>query len=163
MWWACWFKCCFGRAHDEGMLACTCQKIVFAGPNDFMILVLMVRGVSASLPRSLPTLVVWRSLALVQFVASREDRCPGLFHISWPLSISDKKSITRLVQVEQKVQFLNTELEMRWRKGKGKQKLRLHLLLYSGVLLWDSLGTGEGCSCELCGAETSHLPSPTTT
>lgn len=61
--WCCWFRHCSGRAHGEGTLACTCQKMDFARPNDFEIIALMVRGTQGSLPKSLPTLLVCRPLA----------------------------------------------------------------------------------------------------
>lgn len=54
MWWAHWSKHCFGRAHDEGTFVCTCWKIVFAWPNDFMILVLMVRGYQPASQNTFP-------------------------------------------------------------------------------------------------------------
>lgn len=113
---------------------------VFSRPNDFVILVLTARGLSASLPRFLSTLSLQvpsrkEEGALVQFLASREDTCPGLFHISWSFQHQTSRTVRACTSPALEYGTGNEVAE-----GKGKAGAQVTSSL---VFRGPSLGTGE--------------------
>lgn len=152
--WFSWFRHCSGRAHGEGTLACTCQKMGFARPNDFEIIILYDGGNTSQSPQ-IPSHTsglqapAGRMGALVQSV---------VFHILWLLSMSDKRNIWRLMQVQQKSPVLEyrTRNEVTERKGAGRAQV-------TSSLVPGALGEWGKNAAELRGAETSHPLSPAAT
>ena len=143
------------------MLACTCLEIVFARPNDIMILVLTVRGVSASLPKSIPILLVCRSLAGrrgLWFSLLLPEKTQalgfstsiGLFQHQLASSNIRRAEYYKVGAGRAKSPVLEYRTRNEVTEGNGKARAQI---------LWE-LGKD---AAELCGAKTSHPPSPTTT
>lgn len=141
-------------------LPATCQKMGFARPNDFEIIVLMVGGIQASFPKSPPTLLVCRPLAsrrgaLVQSVA---------FPHPWASFNIRQAEYFKVGAGTAKSPVLEYRTRNGDRRERDRESSGYIFFLYLG--LCPSLGlSGNGARMQLNpnGAETSHALSPATT